>query len=241
MLVIPAIDLIDGKCVRLTEGDFEQKRVYDKNPLDTALLYKEFGAKRIHIIDLDGAKTGNSINRKVIKEIKIKTGLEVETGGGIRTENDIKELIDAGIDYLIFGTLLVENYPLVEMSVKKYGNRFIAGVDVRENKLQTRGWLEGDETDIFSLGNRLKEIGIKTSIFTDISKDGKLKGPNTDDTIGFADKTGLNVIVSGGVKDIGDIEFIYSKKHRLIEGVIVGKAYYEGRIDLENAIKLYQS
>ncbi len=239
MFIIPAIDLIDGKCVRLTGGDFDQKKVYDSDPIATANKFKDAGARRIHIIDLDGAKTGNSINRSIIKKIKQETGMIVQTGGGIRKQEDFDELLNAGVDHLIVGTLLIENYKLVTDISRSNRGKLIAGIDVRDNKLQTKGWLSAEQIDIYQLGNDLLQAGFTTAVFTDISKDGKLTGPNVADTTLFAEKTGLKVIVSGGIKDMTDLEIINKNNHPLIEGIIVGKAYYEKRIDITEAISRY--
>ncbi len=241
MLIIPAIDLIQGKCVRLVEGDYGTKKEYSADPLDVAFKFKEAGARRIHIVDLDGAKSGTSINRDVIKQIKIKTNLIVETGGGIRTESDIKELIDAGIDYLILGTVLVENIDMVIEWIKKYSDKLIAGIDVKNNVVKTRGWLEGEGIDAVEFGKKLFGLGFSQAVYTDISKDGRLEGVNIAATRDFAVKTNLNVILSGGVSNADDIKNIKMLNEKRIIGAIVGKAYYEGRINLKEVIKKYQN
>jgi len=240
MIIIPAIDLIDGKCVRLKEGKFDQKKEYTGSPVDAAKIFKASGAKRIHIVDLDGAKTGSSVNRKIIKKIKKETDLIIETGGGIRKEDDIKELLDSGIDYLILGTILVENFSLVEKWTDKYKNQLIAGIDVKNNFIKTHGWEKNEKITAIPFGKKIKNIGIKTAVFTDISKDGMLKGANIEDTKNFALKTGLNVILSGGITDESDIKKVYEIQEAGIIGIIIGKAYYEGKINLENIIKKYQ-
>ena len=150
MNIIPAIDLINGKCVRLVEGDFNKKKEYNSNPLEVAHIFKDFGAKRIHIVDLDGAKTGLSINRKVIADIKKKTDLVIETGGGIRTDDDVKELIDHGIDYLILGTILVTDINKVKSWLEKFSDKFIAGIDAKNGKVQTKGWPQNEDIDAIS-------------------------------------------------------------------------------------------
>ena len=204
MLIIPAIDLINGKCVRLTEGDFNKKKEYFSDPLEVAFYFKNIGAKRIHIVDLDGAKNGVSKNRKTIIKIKKETGLIVQTGGGIRTENDVKELLDAGINYLILGTILVEDINMVYKWLNTYNKKLIAGIDVKNNTIQTKGWTQKETIDVIQFGNKLKEMGFESVIYTDISKDGKLQGPNIECTKDFALKTKLKVILSGGVSNIKD-------------------------------------
>ncbi len=240
MLIIPAIDLINGRCVRLTEGDYNSKKEYSADPIEVARNFKLAGAKRIHIVDLDGAKTGNSINRDIIKIIKNMTGLVIETGGGIRTEDDIRELLDAGIDHLILGTVLVENPAMVSTWIDKYEGSLIAGIDAKNNVVKIRGWLDGEGLDAIDFGRKLFGMGFRTAVYTDISKDGKLQGANTEATGEFASKTGLDVILSGGVSGIDDIEKIVRLDESKIVGAIIGKAYYEGRINLKEAIAKYQ-
>lgn len=234
MQIIPAIDLIEGKCVRLTEGDFDRKTVYNSDPVKQALEFKALGAKRIHIVDLDGAKTGNSVNREVIKKIKKECGLEVQTGGGIRSLADVEELVEAGIDYVILGTMLVENYEESLKIVERYADKVIAGIDVKDNMVKTRGWKDGEGIDKLEFGKKLFQDGFKSTVFTDISKDGKLQGPNIDATEEMCG-TGLKVILSGGISSIDDIRQAATLKYFGLSGIIVGKAYYEGKVDLKEA------
>lgn len=241
MLIMPAIDLINGKCVRLTEGDFNKKKEYTNDPLETAFKFKNIGAKRIHIVDLDGAKSGISKNREIIKKIKKETSLTVQTGGGIRTEKDVKELINAEIDYLILGTILVENINAVEQWLNNYGKKFIAGIDVKNNLIQTKGWTKDEAINAIEFGKKLLKIGFETVIYTDISKDGRLKGPNIEGTKNFIQETKLKVILSGGVSSINDLSNAEKLKNSGLIGAIIGKAYYEGKIDLKKAIKLFQN
>jgi phosphoribosylformimino-5-aminoimidazole carboxamide ribotide isomerase len=240
MLIIPAIDLIDGKCVRLTEGDFNQKKIYDENPVKVAKHFKDLGAKTLHIIDLDGAKSGKSINRQIIKQIKEETNLTIETGGGIRTDEDVNELIEANIDYLILGTILIENLDIVKKWVKKFEGRFIAGIDVKNDIIQTRGWVNQTGINSIVFGKQLFQMGFKTAIYTDISKDGKLEGPNIDSSKKFSVETGLKLILSGGVSSEEDVIAAKTLSYYGLKGIIIGKAYYEGKIDLAEVIKKYQ-
>lgn len=239
MLIIPAIDLIDGKCVRLTEGDYNQKKEYEKTPVDVARQFKEMGATRIHIIDLDGAKSGNSTNRNVIKKIKKETGLIIETGGGIRTEDDVKELLDGGIDHLILGTILVKAPDMVHQWLTKYGNSFIAGIDAKDRTVRTAGWLNDEGIPAVDFGKKMREIGFTDAIYTDISRDGKLSGANLEETVDFAENTGLKVILSGGITTEDEIEKAATFEKSGIIGTIIGKAYYEGKIDLEKILKKF--
>jgi phosphoribosylformimino-5-aminoimidazole carboxamide ribotide isomerase len=240
MLIIPAIDLIDGKCVRLTEGNFSEKKTYDGNPLDIALQFKDAGAKRIHIVDLDGAKSGLSKNREIIIKIKKETGLIVETGGGIRSLSDIEELAGAGIDFLILGTILTEKLGEVESWILKYGKNLVAGIDAKNGMVQTRGWMKDEGLDAAIFGKKLKEIGFESAVFTDISKDGKLQGPNIDETKKFGELSGLNVILSGGVSSDENVKDAKKAIGDKLTGVIIGKAFYEGKIDLKDVIRKYQ-
>jgi phosphoribosylformimino-5-aminoimidazole carboxamide ribotide isomerase len=240
MYIIPAIDLIDGKVVRLLEGDFDKKTEYEKDPLDTAKYFQSIGVKRIHIIDLDGAKTGKSTNRDIIKMIKKETDLEVQTGGGIRTEDDVKELIEAGIDNIILGTVLVEDLDMASGWVEKYGNRFLAAIDVRDNILQTRGWLKSGGIDAIEFGKKLFQLGFKTAIFTDISKDGTLAGPSIESARLFSTTTGLRIILSGGIGSLDDIRESKTLVYYGMSGLIVGKAYYDGKVDIKTAVDMFQ-
>lgn len=241
MLIIPSIDLINGICVRLTEGDFNKKKEYFTDPLEIAFNFKKNGAKRIHIVDLDGAKTGISKNRDVIKKIKKETGLIIQTGGGIRAKKDVKELLDAEIDYLILGTILIENLQEVIQWINNFGNKFIAGIDVKNNIIQTKGWIKNEDIEATQFGKELLKNGFETVVYTDIAKDGKLQGPNFESTRDFALKTKLKVILSGGVSGINDIANAYNLTNSGIIGIIIGKAYYEGKIDLKKAIEFYQN
>ena len=239
MQIIPAIDFIDGKCVRLVQGDFDQMTVYNEDPLKQAQIFKDAGVSRIHLVDLDGARgnvDGSRKNREMICKIKKEIGLEIETGGGIRTEDDMNELISCGVDYLILGTILVEQFPMIEKLFPVYGKHFIAGIDVRNNVVKTRGWKEGEGVNPVELGQKLYQLGFKTAVYTDISVDGKLTGPNIDATKNFCNNTKLRAILSGGVSCIDDIRKAKALAAEEFEGVIVGKAYYEGRIDLKQAV-----
>lgn len=240
MQIIPAIDLINGKCVRLTEGDFDKVTEYSADPIEQAYIFKDAGAERIHIVDLDGAKTGNSKNRNIIKEIKRKVNLTVQTGGGIRKEEDIKDLIHSGIDYLILGTVLVEKYALIESLMPDYGRYLIAGVDVKDNLVKTKGWVDDEGLDPIVFGNKLFQTGFKIAVYTDISKDGKMEGPNIEATKLFSSKTGLHSILSGGISSMKDIEQACTLRFYGLKGIIVGKAYYEGKVNLKEAIQKFK-
>lgn len=240
MQLIPAIDMIDGKCVRLTEGDFNKVTQYSTDPIEQALMFKDAGADRIHIVDLDGAKTGSSKNRNIIKEIKKKTNLTIQTGGGIRSEEDIKDLIHSGIDHLIIGTMLVEKFKVIEQLMPEYGRYLIAGVDVKDNLVKIKGWQNGEGVDPIELGKKIFQIGFKVAVYTDISKDGKLQGANIEATKNFSTHTGLHSILSGGISSLNDIEEACTLRFYGLLGIIIGKAYYEGKINLKEAIQKYK-
>lgn len=240
MFIIPAIDLIDGKCVRLTEGDFNRKTEYSNDPVKQARIFKDLGAKSIHIIDLDGASSGKSKNRAIIKQIKKETKLTVQTGGGIRTEDDILDLIHAGIDKIILGTMLVEKFDVIEKIAMEYKSHLLAGIDVKDGTVKTKGWKEGEGIDPIELGKKVFQAGISTAVYTDISRDGKLTGPNIEATKDFATKTGLHVIISGGISNENDILEASTLQYYGILGIIVGKAYYEGKVDLKKIFKKHK-
>ena len=187
-------------------------------------------------MDLDGAKTGKSKNRNIIKEIK-KKQVDCSNSGGIRTEEDIKDLLHSGIDYIILGTMLVEKLPLIQSMMGSYGHCFIAGVDVKDGFVKTHGWLDDKGLEPIEFGKKLFDIGFKVAVYTDISKDGKMQGPNLEATKQFASQTGLRTILSGGISSHDDIEASFTLRYYDLEGVIVGKAYYEGKIDLKEMVR----
>lgn len=241
MLIIPAIDIIDGKCVRLTEGDYNSTKVYSDDPIEMAKRFADYGAKRIHVVDLNAARHGASYTtRQIVAEIKKKTDLEIEFGGGIRTEEDVNQLIYEGIDKLILGTVVSARPQEVENWLKEYKDSFIAAVDVRDGNIRTGGWLKDAGVTDIAYGKNIFSMGFTTAVYTDISKDGKLCGPNINATKRFSDNTGLHSIVSGGVSSIEDVAEAATLKGFGIVGVIIGKAFYEGKIDLAEAIRKYQ-
>lgn len=235
--VIPAIDLIDGKCVRLTKGDYNQKKQYDASPLDMALRYQDIGIRRLHVVDLDGAKSSSPKNLHVLEEIAIRTSLEIEWGGGIKSDQALYDAYNAGADYLIIGSVAVTKPDLFARWLDEYGgNRLILGADVHDGRVAINGWLEKSKLTIDALIDRFIPHGLHEIICTDISKDGMLQGPTFDLYARLQAKyPEQDIIVSGGISKMDDI-------HRLNEmnlrHVIVGKAIYEGRITLEE-LKLW--
>lgn len=234
MILIPAIDIMDGKCVRLTMGDFASKQVYYENPLDAAKMWEEHGAKRIHVVDLDGAKTGHVLNRKALEGIIKSCSVEIEVGGGIRKREVVDYLFSVGADYIILGTAAVYDRELLLYSVSKYGERIIVGIDSKDGNVAVHGWLEQSKLKDIEFAVEIKGIGIKTLIYTDISKDGMLEGPNFE-TLNVINSTGLNIIASGGITTINDLKRL---KEIGVYGAILGKALYTGKLDFKKALEV---
>ncbi|MBD5638957.1 1-(5-phosphoribosyl)-5-[(5-phosphoribosylamino)methylideneamino]imidazole-4-carboxamide isomerase [Clostridium botulinum] len=235
MIILPAIDLKEGKCVRLYQGDFKASNVVAEDPIEVALKFKEDGAEYIHIVDLDGALTGEIKNLSIISSIIKTINIPVELGGGIRNLNTIDMLIDAGIKRVILGTAALNNRELVEEAVKKYDEKISIGIDAKNEKVAINGWLNVSSTNYIDFAKEMEKIGVRNIIFTDISKDGTLKGPNLNQLKKLNESVSCNIIASGGIKDIEDLKVI---KEMDIYGAIVGKAIYSGNIDLNEAIKI---
>ncbi|MBI2282911.1 MAG: 1-(5-phosphoribosyl)-5-[(5-phosphoribosylamino)methylideneamino]imidazole-4-carboxamide isomerase [Bacteroidetes bacterium] len=235
MQIIPAIDIIDGKCVRLTQGDYDQKTIYNSNPLEVAKTFEDAGLQRLHLVDLDGAKAGAIKNWKILEAITQATSLVVDYGGGIKTEDDLRTVFRSGAAFATIGSLAVKNETLFVEWIQKYGaEKFLLGADVKDEKIAVGGWLETTEIDIFSFLEKYIGYGITQVFCTDVSKDGKLEGPSIElyEKIihRFPD---LIFIASGGVATLEDLEEL-----KLIGccGAIVGKAIYENRINLSELI-----
>ena len=231
MIIIPAVDILGSKCVRLTMGDYEVKKEYELSPAEAALNWERLGAKRLHLVDLDGAKSGNPDNFNIIKSVKIP----VEVGGGVRDDETIENYFNIGASYVILGSVLFKNINSVEASLLNYKGRIIAGIDLYDEKIAISGWREYVETPFGEAVENLRDrYGIRTFIFTDIKKDGMLAGVNLELMSRLA-KLGVNVIASGGVSGQGDIVKLKELNLPSLEGVIVGKALYDGRLDLKKA------
>ncbi len=231
MEIIPAIDIIDGKCVRLTQGDYSQKKIYNEDPLEVALEFEDIGIKRLHLVDLDGAKEGKVINFKVLEKIANKTKLKIDFGGGIKTNEDIHSIFEAGASIATIGSLAVKNKLLFFSWLEKYGpEKILLGADVKNEKIAINGWLETTELSIFDFIKENMEQGIKNIFCTDISKDGLLEGPSIDlyKKI-IMEFPKINLIASGGVANLKDLDDL---KEIGCSGAIVGKAIYEKRITL---------
>ena len=234
MIIFPAIDIIGGKAVRLYKGDYDKKTVYGE-PLDIAKDFLSCGASSIHIVDLDGAKTGETPNLDLICKIKEQSGLKVEVGGGIRDEKTIEKYLSAGIDRVILGTIAVKNPDFVKSAVEKYGDKIAVGIDVKDGFVAVKGWTEKSDKKLFEFCAEMVDIGVKTVICTDISKDGALNGTNSEMYKSLMQKFPINFIASGGVSSLSDVKTL---KTLGLYGAIIGKAYYTGDIDLKKAIEI---
>lgn len=235
--LIPAIDILNGKCVRLTQGDYKKVENFSDNPIDVAKKWIDCGVRRLHLVDLDGAKDGFPVNKDVIIKISKSINAEIEVGGGIRTFESINEYINEGISYIILGTKAFQDKSFLDTAINKFGNRIIVGLDLKNNKVALSGWKEGIEMDLETLKDYLSAV--KEVIYTDISKDGMLSGPNFKSVEVVSDTLKSKIIVSGGIADIKNILDLISlkrKKHSNISGVILGKSLYKGTIDLKSAV-----
>lgn len=235
MKIFPAIDLYGGKAVRLYKGDYQNMTVYSENPVSVALDFKNSGAKFMHLVDLEGAKTGETPNIETIKKIVSATDAFVEVGGGIRTMQVIEKYIGAGVSRVILGTVAVTEPEFLKKAVEKYGEKVAVGVDIKEGFVAIKGWTEKSQEDGFEFCKKMQNVGVKTIICTDISKDGAMKGANHALYKRLKDQLNIDVVASGGVSSIEDV-----KKLREIDiyGAIIGKAYYTGAIDLTEALKV---
>ena len=237
MEIIPAIDIIDGKCVRLTQGDFNQKTIYNENPLEVALQFESIGIKRLHLVDLDGAKQGKIINAKVLEQIASKTKLKIDFGGGIKTEADVSSVLNNGATWATIGSLAVKNSNLFLQIINSFGaDKIFLGADVKNENLSVGGWLEETQINIYDFIKSNMANGITNIFCTDISKDGKLEGPSFDLYKNIIEKNPeVKLIASGGVSNVTDL--INLQKINC-SGAIVGKAIYEGKISM-NELKTF--
>lgn len=237
MQIYPAIDIIDGKAVRLSQGSFDNVTVFNDTPADAAKDWVDAGATYIHIVDLDGARYGKSFVIDIIKDIKSKYSIKIETGGGVRTMKDIDDRIEAGASRVIIGTAAVKNPELVKEAVEKYGNKIAVGVDAKNGMVAISGWEEVSNVTALDLCLKMKDYGVNTIIYTDISKDGMMSGPNIESTKDLIEKTGMDIIASGGVSKIEDVENVNNIN---ASGVIIGKALYNGALNLKEVIDRFE-
>ncbi|PZR21709.1 MAG: 1-(5-phosphoribosyl)-5-[(5-phosphoribosylamino)methylideneamino]imidazole-4-carboxamide isomerase [Flavobacterium psychrophilum] len=231
MRIIPAIDIIDGKCVRLTKGNYNTKKIYSSSPLEVAKQFEDIGIKYLHLVDLDGAKAGSIVNVKVLETLATQTKLQIDFGGGIKSDNDIKTAFNCGAAQITAGSIAVNNPEIVVNWLEKYGpDKILLGADCYDKKIAINGWQNNSNEDVIPFIREYILRGIKTVICTDISKDGMLQGPSKELYIDIITSTGTNLIASGGVTTLNDI---YALKDIGCEGVIIGKAIYEGLITLK--------
>lgn len=240
MLIIPAIDLLDGECVRLYKGDYNEVKSYERDPALIARAFQKMGVKRLHLVDLDAARGEGKNNRDAVRKIRSVFSGVLELGGGVRTEEDVKELLDIGVDKLIVGTVLARNIKLVEEWIQSFGRVFIAGIDALNGEVKVSGWEKGTALKDSELGKKCASIGIESIIYTNIDRDGTLAGPDLESTNRMAQETGLIITLSGGISSLEDLKNVYHNANPLVRGIITGKAYYEGRIDLEKALSDFQ-
>lgn len=236
MLILPAIDILGGRCVRLRQGDYAESTVYSDDPVAVARGFAEAGAEWIHVVDLDGAKAGHPVNLQTVERIARETEAKVELGGGIRTLESAFEVLERGIDRVIFGTRIATDLEFVEKAFRELKHLAVAGVDARDGIVKVSGWTEGDSIDLYQLLTALDRSGVERFIVTDIATDGTLEGPNLPMLERVCKTVGGKVIASGGVGTLEDIRGLSALRLPNLEGVIVGKAIYEGRIDLPKAL-----
>lgn len=231
MKIIPAIDIIDGKCVRLSKGDYSTKKIYNEDPLEVAREFEDFGIQFLHLVDLDGAKSKHIVNQKVLENIAKSTSLHIDFGGGLKTSEDIETAFNSGAKQITLGSIAVQDPEFCFKMIGKYGpEKIILGADCENRKIKTSGWLEESDNDIIDFILEYQNKGMQTTICTDISKDGMLEGPSTDLYIEILHKTSLHLVASGGISGINDV---YKMKEIGCSGTIIGKAIYEGKISLQ--------
>ena len=236
MRIIPAIDIIDGKCVRLTKGDYNTKKVYNEDPLEVAKMFEDYGIKHLHLVDLDGAKSLHIVNYNILEKIAVKTNLKIDFGGGIKSDNDVRIAFESGANQITGGSIAVRNPQMFIKWLETYGNdKIILGADVKNRKISTNGWQKTDNIDIIDFIKDYESKGVKYVICTDISKDGMLQGPSTKLYSEILGNSNVNLIASGGVTSIDDLITLQKAG---CEGAIIGKAIYEGKIDLKELKKL---
>ena len=234
MIILPAIDICGGQCVRLLRGDFGTAEKVAEDPLETALSFRAAGAAWLHMVDLDGAKAGRPVNTAIFTQAAEKSGLKVEVGGGIRSMETVEAYLAAGVSRVILGSAALSNPDLVEEAAGRYGDRIAVGIDAKNRMVSADGWLNDSRVDFIELAKRVEQMGVGCIIFTDISKDGTLSGPNLEQLDELRRAVGCRVIASGGISDIEDIRAL---RQLDVYGAICGKSLYSGRLDLAEAIK----
>ena len=238
MIIFPAIDIKDGVCVRLIKGDFRQITSYENTPIDQARTYFKNGFNNIHIVDIDGALHGRPVNSILIKEIITKVKAKIQIGGGIRTIDDISRWIEIGIDRVVMGTAAVENTKLLETACNKFKNKIAVSLDVKDGLIALSGWKRQTNISAIDFIKKIQNFGVSRIIYTDINRDGTKQGPNIEDTVELSGKAKIPLVISGGVSSLEDIKKIKSLSNSNIEGVIIGKAIYDGDIKINDLAKL---
>ena len=237
MKIFPAIDIKDKKCVRLIKGDFEKKTEYEASPIDQAAKFKNHGFKNLHIVDLDGALIGKTVNLDIIKEIVSKYDLKIEIGGGVRKIESIKQYIDAGVEKVILGSGAIKNKEFLKESCEKFKGKIALGLDAKDGNLSVSGWKENLNIKTIDFLKEVNSYGVSRIIYTDINRDGMKTSPNLDATLKIAELSNCPVLISGGVSSISDIKKAKELNNEKIEGIIVGKAIYDGDIKLDELAK----
>ncbi|MDC0915758.1 1-(5-phosphoribosyl)-5-[(5-phosphoribosylamino)methylideneamino]imidazole-4-carboxamide isomerase [Candidatus Pelagibacter sp.] len=237
MKIFPAIDIKDKKCVRLVKGDFNNKTEYETSPINQARKYKEHGFKNLHIVDLDGALTGETINLDIIQEIVRKFDLKIEVGGGVRSIDSIEKYADVGVEKIILGSAAIKDKLFLKEACKKFPNKIALGLDAKDGFLSVSGWKENSNLLTLDYLHEVNDFGASRLIYTDINRDGMKQSPNFKETLKVADTSNCPVIISGGVSSIDDIKKAKGLNNKNIEGIIVGKAIYDGDIKLEDLVR----
>ena len=237
MKIFPAIDIKDKKCVRLVKGDFKKKTEYKISPIEQAEKYKNYGFQNLHIVDLDGALTGQTVNLDIIKEIVSKYDLKIEIGGGVRKTESIKQYIDAGAEKVILGSGAIKNKEFLKDSCEKFKGQIALGLDAKDGNLSVSGWKENINVKTIDFLKEVNNYGVSRIIYTDINRDGMKTSPNFDETIKIAELSNCPVIISGGVSSISDVKKAKELNNNKIEGIIIGKAIYDGDIKLDDLAK----
>lgn len=234
MIIFPAIDILDGQCVRLIQGDYNREKVYSNSPVDMAKQWEKKGAEYIHIVDLNGAKTGVSINKEIIKEIANTVSIPVQVGGGIRSVDTIKYYLENGVSRVIIGTAAINNQEFLQGAVETFGEKIAVSIDARNGYVATDGWTDTSDVSALDLIKKLEEVGVKTIVYTDIAKDGMLQGPNLTEQQTINKATKMDVIASGGVTTKEDVENL---RQLNMYGTIIGKALYDGKLEFESLME----
>ena len=237
MKIFPAIDIKDKKCVRLVKGDFNKKTEYEMSPVEQANKFKDYGFKNLHIIDLDGALTGQTVNLEIIKDIVNKFDIKIEVGGGVRNFDSIQKYTDAGVEKVILGSAAINDKEFLENACKKFPNKIALGLDAKDGYLAVSGWKKNSNLKTLDFLKEVNDYGVSRLIYTDINKDGMKTSPNFEGTEKIANASNFPVIISGGVSSIEDIKRAKELNNKNIEGIIVGKAIYDGDIKLEDLAK----